>query len=57
MSETLKPCPWCGNESNATVIGNDCFYRICEHCDCEGPKAKTEADAFTAWNTRKETQQ
>lgn len=60
MSETLKPCPFCGGEVFMSVsdYGDTHYWRV----HCNGGKCPfyvsavfyTEAEAVKAWNTRAE---
>lgn len=61
MSETLKPCPFCGGDpvfyrstGRAHETGN--IYSIysvdCNDCDLTGPRSETRKGAAIAWNRR-----
>lgn len=54
MSETLKPCPFCGSEAKIVHFSQDACYVKCENYDCmAGQKVyDTKADAIAAWNNR-----
>ena len=61
MSETLKPCPFCGGEAEVIeaygwlVQCTSCFASVGQNCTEGGFLAgdyQTEAEAIAAWNTR-----
>ncbi|TXD63487.1 restriction alleviation protein, Lar family [Ralstonia sp. TCR112] len=58
VSETLKECPFCGDDMSNFVPARDGFtqgpgmhYVECD-CGASGAGAKTVAEAISAWNTR-----
>jgi len=58
MSETLKPCPFCGKQGQLSVYEPMVMYAVhCTNaaCNIEGPDATSGAAAIAAWNQRKET--
>lgn len=52
----LEPCPWHGDHRDLLMesSGPSCFWIVCNRssCGCEGPYARTEAEAIAAWNRR-----
>jgi len=65
--DELKPCPWCGEAVEDTVIEGSTFrWRMVAGCCTSGPEvrhntladdqvaaeAQSRADAITAWNRR-----
>ena len=59
MTDELKPCPFCGDESSVQTSGikpNSYQYMVmCRSCNaCKGWK-NTYDEALTAWNTRHES--
>ena len=71
MSETLKPCPFCGCTNVYPVspsLGHSAWRVFCDDCSAEGPTIQSynsdEAEARCQWvwnirhgQPRKETQQ
>jgi Lar family restriction alleviation protein len=58
MNEQLKPCPFCGGESQPESIhGGQAFYVECTECEVETPAESTFEKAITAWNRRPEPAQ
>lgn len=56
MSETLKPCPFCGlppyeDVQNVPHCPNEVAV-WCTGCNVNGPRKVAEAEAIAAWNTR-----
>jgi len=53
MSETLKPCPFCGGKAElyVYVINGDKRIR-CSHCGCSTSGYGEPEYAVTAWNRR-----
>ena len=59
MSETLKPCPFCGGPAEASSVRNDRrrpSIIICASCEAAGSEASTAKGAVAAWNTRTDPQ-
>lgn len=55
MSETLKPCPFCGGEAWVIQILEDLYAVECRKCWTRtGTYQPTEAEAIEAWNLRAE---
>lgn len=53
-NNNLLPCPFCGGDG-VRIHANDpgtTAWVICDNCDADGPVARSEAVAITAWNTR-----
>lgn len=62
--QALLPCPFCGPFTGESEIGalydplavwvddDDLLSVVCRECEAFGPKAKTQAEAIAAWNTR-----
>ena len=55
MSQTLKPCPFCGNEDVLEHGDSDFWWIGCGQCHAEGPTGKLD-DAIAAWNHRTDPQ-
>lgn len=56
MTETLKPCPFCGGEALANQMPYSSYYGVgCNDCDMSGQSGfLTIKDAVATWNTRPE---
>ena len=54
MSEQLKPCPFCGGESEVNEIDGD-YMPSCTVCDANVGYFESEQEAFSAWNKRMES--
>lgn len=54
MSETLKPCPFCGGEASVKMWcePDTPFLVMCESCKASVKDYATEAEAIEAWNRR-----
>ena len=55
MSAELLGCPFCGetNLQVSSTLPNGQVWISCNSCELEGPTAPSEAEAITAFNTRK----
>ena len=51
---SLKPCPFCGNQSVRLACLYPYYSVRCLKCDFYGPKRKREKAAIAAWNKRHE---
>jgi hypothetical protein len=51
MSETIKPCPFCGGIG---ILGGMMPWVQCDDCDASGPSCADEAEATDEWNKRPE---
>jgi hypothetical protein len=65
MSETIKPCPFCGSDAIECEIGDESVYYRCRSCEGKagrvyyteaendsGDHSASYAAALEAWNTR-----
>jgi len=55
MSETLKPCPFCGGEAFVHMLGNEIakgYYIACDECGAKTIVFGYEAEAIEEWNRR-----
>ncbi len=57
MSEEIKPCPFCGNETiyekdYENLISKKMIVIACDECDAEGPLSFDSETAKYAWNQR-----
>jgi Lar family restriction alleviation protein len=63
ISETIKPCPFCGGESIRLKVptwwcfGHGCKVAVCDSCGAIAPAIHLGEDdksvaAIAAWNTR-----
>ena len=53
MSETLKPCPFCGGEAFVHILGNEIakgYYIACDECGAKTRVFGYETEAIQAWN-------
>lgn len=51
MSKTkLRPCPWCGNAVDLTLMSLSGVRVTCDCCAAEGPVRKSATAAKKAWN-------
>jgi Lar family restriction alleviation protein len=48
----LKPCPWCGNAADLTLMSLSGVRVTCDCCAAEGPVRKSATAAKKAWNER-----
>lgn len=62
VTPELLPCPspWCDHRAYVASTDDDAFYGKafqgrCTQCDMGGPVKRTEAEAVTAWNTRRQS--
>ena len=56
MTETLKPCPFCGSKAVGAVDDNYSNYWVqCTDCFAQSDAFFTKEDAVKAWNARAET--
>lgn len=49
MSDTIKPCPFCGATAELT-FGTDYSWVSCVGCCADGPSANSDTEAIAAWN-------
>lgn len=53
MSKTkLRPCPWCGEDTDLTIMSLSGVRVTCDCCAAEGPVMKSATAAKKAWNER-----
>ena len=53
MSNTLKPCPFCGHEAVIDDCGDYQYFVRCTHCSINQDKLYAQRyDAVRAWNRR-----
>lgn len=57
MIEELKPCPFCGEETDINIAilsgdTNDTYYAVCGVCGAEGPAGFDAKGAAFLWNKR-----
>jgi Lar family restriction alleviation protein len=51
----LKPCPFCGGNSDGIVILERYgYFIVCEHCYGRTGEFHTKEEAIEAWNRRAE---
>ena len=50
---TLKPCPFCAEETTLNVVQESSPYVDCMSCHASGPIGDSVQEAVEAWNTRK----
>lgn len=48
----LRPCPWCGNAVDLTLMSLSGVRVTCDCCAAEGPVRKSATAAKKAWNER-----
>lgn len=48
----LRPCPWCGNDADLTLMSLSGVRVTCDCCAAEGPVRKSTTAAKKAWNER-----
>lgn len=53
--QVIKPCPFCGGESQVIEIQDDIwFYHVeCNQCYSRGSEARAEIGAIILWNGAK----
>ena len=51
MTDTLKPCPFCGGEAKCIEFYG-LYHVICCDCHIAGQDCSTRENAVSAWNTR-----
>lgn len=51
MTDTLKPCPFCGGVAKIGK-GEIEFWAYCPHCGAQTELYETEQEAIKAWNSR-----
>lgn len=49
---SLRPCPWCGEDTDLTIMSLSGFRVTCYCCAAEGPVRKSTTAARCAWNER-----
>ena len=56
MSETLKPCPFCGGEARFETYGGTACAVVCQTCGCGTPTMRLDDGMIAAdlWNRRAE---
>lgn len=55
MTETLKPCPFCGSDRTTIWNAGGGQQAVCKNCRTTGPVFTCQEawrQAFTAWNIR-----
>ncbi|MEQ1977395.1 Lar family restriction alleviation protein [Xenorhabdus sp. SGI240] len=53
MTDELKPCPFCGGESDVSEEFGGKYYVYCGDCSVEQTEpSETEEEAIAAWNQR-----
>ena len=52
MSETLKPCPFCGRDVTLVSNSEEGYYIACDECGAKTIVFGYEAKAIEAWNKR-----
>ncbi len=53
QTNELKPCPFCGENEDLSVMPDKHFYSVnCEVCGTLGPVGETEGIAVERWNRR-----
>ena len=56
MTETLKPCPFCGSKATEWVDDDYSNYWVqCTNCFAQSDEFFTKSEAVAAWNARAET--
>lgn len=48
----LRPCPWCGNQADLTIMSLSGIRVTCDCCAAEGPVRNSATAAKKAWNER-----
>lgn len=56
MSETLRPCPFCGGEARFETYGGTACAVVCQSCHCGTPTMSLDDGmaAVNRWNLRAE---
>ena len=54
MSESLKPCPFCGKDAAKLTSLQGQFVVVCHGCGARGSMCQKEEGASRWWNTRAE---
>ena len=52
MIPSLRPCPWCGNDADYTLLKLSSVHVSCDSCGSQGPTANSATAAKKAWNER-----
>lgn len=52
MTETLKPCPFCGGEAHIEAKGFWGTSVVCDNCGARGELNSPDAVSIAAWNAR-----
>lgn len=51
MTDTLKPCPFCGGKATCVEFYGE-YHVLCCDCHAAGQDCSTRENAVSAWNTR-----
>jgi Lar family restriction alleviation protein len=52
IKSKLRPCPWCGNDADYTLLKLSSVHVSCDSCGSQGPTANSATAAKKAWNDR-----
>jgi len=52
MKPKLRPCPWCGEDTDLTIMSLSGVRVTCDCCAAEGPVRNSATAAKKAWNER-----